>query len=84
MDGDNDVEYVVVNKDTAYEDIANAIIRQAAHDYRIALATHNQLKIESLERFFKSERYTILSTISGEFIMSKIKDEVLGKNNKNK
>lgn len=76
MNNDNENIIEAVNIDTAYEDVANAIIKQAAHDYRLALVRDDRTKIESIERFFKSERYTVLTTISGEFIMNRIKKEL--------
>ena len=71
MDNENVIE--AVNKETAYEDVANAIIKQAAHDYRKALVKGDRTKIDSLEKFFRSERYLVLSNLSGEFIMERVK-----------
>ena len=67
----------LVNIDACYEDIANAIIEQAAVDYRRALIKKDALKIDSIERFFKSDRFTMLSTLNGKFIIDRIKKTII-------
>jgi len=72
---------------TPEEALANAIIIQAADDYRTSI---RNLKInprhkESLqmlqgcEDFFRSEWYQILTKVDGEMIMRKIREEELGR-----
>lgn len=67
-----------------YEELANAIIVQAAKDYREALcllgmnpndksAQHDK---RSIERFFRSEWFSILTDLNGELLMKKLKEEV--------
>ena len=67
-----------------YEDLANAIIIKACNDYRTALkrvkknpeskdAINEAL---SLERFFKSPWYQVLTSVDGEFLIRKIRAEV--------
>lgn len=67
-----------------YQALANAIIIQAAKDYRGALerlryspddksAKHDKL---SIERFFRSDWFCILSNLNGELLLKKLKEEV--------
>ena len=63
--------------------LANAIIIQAAEDYRTALRClrinpDHKPSLEMLqecERFFRSEWYQMLTTVDGEMIMRKIREE---------
>lgn len=68
-----------------YEDLANAIVLQAATDYRKVLrdlkrnpnytpALRDKAEIES---FFRSEWYQTLTPISGELLIKKLKAEVV-------
>ena len=68
-----------------YEELANAIILQAVKDYRDAVerlrytpddksALHDK---KSIERFFRSEWFSILSDLNGELLLKKLKEEVL-------
>ena len=70
----------------AYEDLANAIVAQAAEDYREVL---NKLKDFpkdrmligkriSLEHFFLGQWCERLTRVPGEYIMLRIKHEVIG------
>lgn len=69
---------------TGYEDLANAIILQAAKDYRAARCklkknpnNHTaQTEIDSVERFFRSKWYRCLTEIDGEMLIKKLKEEV--------
>ena len=67
-----------------YQALANAVILQAAKDYRDALerlryspddksAKHDKL---SIERFFRSDWFCILSNLNGELLLKKLKEEV--------
>ena len=61
-----------------YIELANAIIAQAAKDYRAAL---NQLSLNpndkvaqrernSIERFFRSDFFSILTNLNGEVLLA--------------
>ena len=67
-----------------YEKLANAIIVQAVKDYRDAVerlryttddksAQHDK---RSIERFFRSEWFSILTDLNGELLLKKLKEEV--------
>ncbi len=66
-----------------YENLACAIILQAVKDYRTARKklTHNpknkdaKLMVEDLERFFRSDWYASLTSIDGEMLLTKLKEE---------
>ena len=64
-----------------YEELANAIIIQAAKDYRAALRGHRVVgktpygTIKDCEKFFKSEWFKILSKADGCLLMSKLRKE---------
>lgn len=68
-----------------YESLANAIILQAAKDYRVArkkLKYHPKnkdakLMIEDLEGFFRSDWFAALTTIDGELLLRKLQEEWL-------
>jgi len=67
-----------------YESLANAIIVQAVKDYRKALQRldrhpeKNDYKAEvnSLERFFCSDWYQMLTDLDGTILMRKIREEL--------
>lgn len=67
-----------------HKELANAIIVQAVKDYRNAVerlrytpddksALHDK---KSIERFFRSEWFSILSDLNGELLLKKLKEEV--------
>ena len=67
-----------------YKELANAIIVQAVKDYRDAVerlrytpddksAQHDK---RSIERFFRSESFGILTDLNGELLLKKLKEEV--------
>lgn len=56
--------------------LANAVIIQAAKDYRIALCTGNKSRIMELEKFFQSQRFTIFTNINGPMLMKRLYNEV--------
>ena len=67
-----------------YKELANAIIVQAVKDYRDAVerlrytpddksALHDK---RSIERFFHSEWFSILTDLNGELLLKKLKEEV--------
>lgn len=66
-----------------YEELANAIILQAVKDYRESLrllsmnpndksAKRDQ---RNIERFFRSEWFSILTDLNGELLLKKLKEE---------
>ena len=67
-----------------YEALANAIVLQAVKDYRRALKSYlrnpsnnsARYKKESLERFFLSDWYRLLTSVDGEMLIEKINQEV--------
>ncbi len=75
-----------VNKQTgnAYENLANAIIVQAAEDYRAALKkikAHPKNKdvineALRIERFFRSGWYQRLTNVDGEFLIRKLQEDI--------
>lgn len=66
--------------------LANAIIVQAAEDYREALgggAPRGKVPeavISECERFFRSDWFLVLTEMDGEILMEKIRNEVKRRN----
>ena len=66
-----------------YENLANAIVLKAVEDYRKALKQHSvnpmrrapEQEIDSLERFFRSRWYSVLTSVDGEYLIRKIRSE---------
>ena len=69
---------------TPYQRLTNAIVEQAAKDYRSALKAlardsdnaYIQDEVKSLERFFRSRWYGILTNVDGEYLMERLRAEV--------
>ena len=59
-----------------YKELANAIILQAAKDYRKALKHDERGRKREIERFFRSEYFTVLTNVSGEMLIRKLRAEV--------
>ena len=76
----------IVNKQTGdpYENLANAVIAQAAEDYRRLLkrVKKNPANREALdealqvERFFRSGWYQRLTNVDGEFLIRKLQEDI--------
>ena len=76
----------IVNKQTGdpYENLANAVIAQAAEDYRRILkrVKKNPANREALdealqvERFFRSGWYQRLTNVDGEFLIRKLQENI--------
>ena len=76
----------IVNKQAGdpYENLANAVIAQAAEDYRRLLkrAKKNPANREALdealqiERFFRSGWYQRLTNVDGEFLICKLQEDI--------
>jgi hypothetical protein len=66
------------------EELCNAIIIQAVKDYREALKgvtvgrQPRTKTIHELERFFRSKWFTCLTTLDGERLMERLREEVKG------
>ena len=66
-----------------YEDLANAIILQAVKDYRTARKKAKyhpknkeaKLMIEDCERFFRSDWFAALTSVDGQMLLRKLKEE---------
>lgn len=68
-----------------YNNLANAIILQAAKDYRKALRTLSmnpnnrsaQYERRRIEQFFRSSWFGVLTSIDPEMLIAKLKAEVI-------
>ena len=69
-----------------YEELANAVVIQACEDYKRAYTCHlrskgkgkrTQKQLEELEAFFRSDWYKQLTEVDGEYIMERIRNDVL-------
>lgn len=58
-----------------YENLANAIVAVAADDYRTALKEKNETLKKSLEDFFFSDWYKVLTNIKPEFLIKMLQLE---------
>lgn len=71
------------NNGDSYENLANAIVLSAVEDYRKALMKYSKnpdsktakAEVDSLERFFKSQWYSVLTSVEGEFLIRKLRAE---------
>ena len=67
--------------DNCYHDLANAIILQAVEDYRDALngKSYNykppEYIVKSVEKFFRSNYFKILTNVSGEYLIEQLRKE---------
>ena len=64
-----------MDTETAYENLANAIVLQAVKDYRAAKRTGNSGRIASIRRFFRSDWFGTLTDIDGEWLIRKLDEE---------
>lgn len=55
-----------------YENLANAIILQAAKDYRL---TDDEQQLQETERFFRSSWFGVLSKVDPEFLIKELRKE---------
>lgn len=75
----------MANEYEPYENLANAIVVLAAKDYRSALRRQKrhpgnketQHTIDRLERFFRSAWYEVLTDVEGEYLIERIKKQVV-------
>ena len=71
------------NNGDPYENLANAIVLSAVEDYRNALKKYSRnpesksakTEVDSLERFFRSQWYSVLTSVEGEFLIRKLRAE---------
>ena len=69
---------------TPYEELANTIVLEAVRDYRKALSRYSvhyenvtfRRDKESLERFFRSEWFGVLTNLDPEVLIRKLCEEV--------
>ncbi len=69
-----------------YEQLANAIVLQAVKDYRVALKRLKKhpnnkdaaIERDSIERFFRSGYFGILTDIDPEYLIDRLNEEVFG------
>lgn len=69
---------------TGFENLANAIVIQAAKDYTKALKMHKKhphydvakTQIAELEDFFRSPWYRTLTSVDGEMLIKKLREGV--------
>ena len=67
-----------------YENLANAIVIQAANDYRDILRRLKRCPEDSMaassltetEHFFRSEWYKLLTDVDSEYLMRMLRDEI--------
>lgn len=73
--------------------LANAIVMQACKDYRKTYRLHIRTyrvgdkpdeKLAELEKFFRSDWYRALTDLDGEYLMKRIREEVLASEAKSK
>ena len=75
------------SKVESYQPLADGIILQAVNDYRNALAGvgygHNSAEyvVRECDRFFRSNYFCLLTKISGEYLIEKLRQEVQGEQN---
>lgn len=68
-----------------YELLLNAVVKQAADDYRVALIrehigykeTNPAMRVSSIERFFKSPEFKCFTKLDGRELMNAIKAELI-------
>ena len=70
-----------------YESLANTIITTAAKDYMVALKILKKspanvtakCTVDECERFFRSSWYAALTSVDSEFLIRRLREEVLKK-----
>ena len=71
-----------IKTDKAYENLANAIVIQAVDDYRRVIRGKrvmedykNKITIESLDKFFLSGWFYMLTNVDGQTIINRLRRE---------
>lgn len=70
--------YKLKRTSNPYQDLANAIVAVAVDDYRTALQEDDAPVLKSLERFFRSDWYRMLTNISPDALLSYLNREYSG------
>lgn len=60
-----------------YELLAEAIILQAVKDYRKAMKKKSYGQVRVINKFFRSDFFSVLSTINPELLIQKLNAEVV-------
>lgn len=60
----------------SYKELAAAIVERAVIDYKTALKNQDNSVIYSLERFFRSAWFEVLSECDGEVLMQMVRRSV--------
>ncbi|WP_041223284.1 hypothetical protein [Dehalococcoides mccartyi] len=55
-----------------YQELANAIVLQAVKDYRLH---DNEQELASIERFFRSDWFSVLTNVDPEILITKLRKE---------
>ena len=55
-----------------YEELANAIVLQAVKDFRLH---DDEKELASIERFFRSDWFSVLTSINPEILITKLRKE---------
>lgn len=55
-----------------YEELASAIVLQAVKDYRLH---DDEKELTSIERFFRSDWFSVLTSINPEVLITKLRKE---------
>ena len=58
--------------DHPYNDLANAIIAQAANDYRVAKKKRDKSEIKFITDFFYSGWYSMLTKVDPDYILGRL------------
>ena len=61
--------------DECYENLAIAILNQAAKDWRDAMSKNRPAKAARMEKFFLSDYGQLLSAGNGQYIIDRLKEE---------
>ncbi len=67
--------------DRAYQDLANAVVKQAVEDYRKALRgigcgeRKPDRVAKEVEQFFRSHHFEIFTKVKGEYLIERLKKE---------
>ena len=84
MTKENNKDVLMTDEDP-YIALANGIVLQACKDYRKYYRLHLRTyrigdkpneKLEELEKFFRSEWYKTLTSVDGEYVMKRIREDV--------
>lgn len=73
---------IYLENENGFEMLANAIVKQAADDYRSACKTlikkpdpfSAKERIREVEKFLRSGWYQALTTVDGEYILQRLKE----------